>query len=331
MLVFVFKVGVVVAEFGLLGAQIRNLPIGQIQIGESSVPYNKCDYGDNKTYGHENWSANDVLYFFKIHTLSVSDIIESMNLSAIVLTKNEAEHLARCLKSLDFCDEIIVIDDFSTDNTVEIASEYKVKVFSRHLQDNFAGQRNYGMSKASGDWLLFIDADEVVSDELMQETMVIIMHNSPQFLAYSIKRRDHFLGRVMTHGEVAEVHAKGLVRLIKKGIGQWTGEVHEKFQTDQTIGYLKGYIDHYPHPTLAQFIRKVNYYSTIRANELFEKGQKATIWGIMFTPVLKFIYTYIVKFGFLDGPEGFIYSFFMSFHSFLVRAKLHLRRFAHEN
>lgn len=253
-----------------------------------------------------------------------------MKLSAIVLTKNEESNIDRCLKSLDFCDEIIVVDDFSDDRTQEIAKKYQAKVFSRHLEGDFAAQRNFADQKATGDWLLHIDADEVVSDDLMKEIMIIVMSQHPRHNVYYIKRRDHFFNKIMTMGEVSQVYALGLVRLMKKNSGSWIGEVHEKFVTKEKIGELHQFIEHYPHKTLTDFIRKINYYSSIRADELYKKSKRVSILSIVFTPIGKFIYTYFVKFGFLEGAEGFMYSFFMAFHSFLVRAKLHLKWLNHE-
>ncbi len=250
-----------------------------------------------------------------------------MKLSAVVLTKNEENNIEKCLQSLDFCDEIIVIDDFSTDATVSLTKRYKTRIFTRKLQSDFAAQRNYAAEKTKGEWLLYVDADEIVSNELARDIIVEVMRQKTIHDAYYIRRRDHFLDKIITRGEVLETYEKGLIRLVKKDSGIWQGEVHEVFITKGKVGRLSRFIDHYPHPTVTDFIKKINYYSSIRANELYKRNKKVSIFEIMFVPFSKFIYTYIVRQGFLDGSEGFIYSFFMSFHSFLVRAKLHLLRF----
>ncbi|MEK7523386.1 MAG: hypothetical protein AAB569_07385, partial [Patescibacteria group bacterium] len=112
-------------------------------------------------------------------------------------------------------------------------------------------------------------------------------------------------------------------RLVKKNSGTWMGTVHEVFHTANEVGQLNGYLNHYPHPTLKEFINDINYYSSIRAEELFNRQTKTNIFKIIFFPFGKFIYNYFLNFGFLDGPAGFTYAFMMSFHSFLVKSKLY--------
>ncbi|KKP59370.1 MAG: Lipopolysaccharide biosynthesis glycosyltransferase [Candidatus Roizmanbacteria bacterium GW2011_GWA2_34_18] len=216
-----------------------------------------------------------------------------MKLSAVVLTKNEEKNIEKCLKSIDFCDEIIVVDDYSTDKTLEEIQKLevksqnyksKVKIFKKQLNKDFAFQRNYGLSKATNEWILFIDADEEISENLKLEI-------------------------------------KNLK--VKKNSGTWMGTVHEVFHTANKVGQINGFLNHYPHPTLKEFINDINYYSFIRTEELFSRGTKTNIFEIIFFPFGKFIYNYFLNLGFLDGPAGFTYAFMMSFHSFLVRAKFY--------
>lgn len=244
-----------------------------------------------------------------------------MKLSAVVLTKNEEKNIERCLKSLDFCDEIIIIDDYSEDDTLKKIQnlKHKIQIFQKKLNNDFAAQRNFGLSKASGQWILFIDADEEVTDELKSEIQNLKSKNE----AYFIKRRDYFWGRELKHGEVSQIRQIGLIRLIRKNSGRWMGNVHEVFHTAKNIGQLESFLNHYPHPTLKEFINDVNRYSDIRSEELFNQGTKTNIFEIIFFPFGKFIYNYFLNLGFMDGPAGFTYAFMMSFHSFLVRAKLY--------
>ena len=240
-------------------------------------------------------------------------------ISAVVLTRNSGKTLDRALASVKFCDEILIIDDASTDNSLEVVKKYTNHVIHRPLSGDFANQRNFGMREARHEWLLFVDADEVVSDELGEEIKDNITKND--FSAYYIKRRDHWWGRELHHGEVVEAYRTGFIRLMKKNSGKWVGEVHEEFQTDKPVGYLSSYLDHHPHPTVAEFTEEVNRYSTLRSRELLKNGYKPSIIEIIFVPFGKFIFTYFLKLGFADGAAGFAYSFFMSFHSFLTRAK----------
>ncbi len=248
-----------------------------------------------------------------------------MKLSAVILTKNEEKNIGRAIKSVDFCDEILVVDDYSQDKTIENARKLGARIVSNHLNDDFSMQRNFAIERAKGEWVLFIDADEVVSPELKHE-IKRLLYLPVSDTAYYIKRRDWFWGREVTHGEVATAAQHGIIRLVKKGSGSFVARVHEEYKTTGSTGVLKNYLNHYPHQTLTEFINGVNKYSTMRAQELHQQKVKDTIFITVAYPFGKFFYTYFVKRGFLDGAAGFVYSFMMSFHSFLVRAKLYQYR-----
>lgn len=233
-------------------------------------------------------------------------------ISAIIITKNTEKNIERAVNSVRFCDEVMVIKN----DTI----------------DDFARERNKAMDKAKGEWVLFIDADEVVSEELKNQILkrAIVLSDNERIQdgkekkgAYYIKRRDFFWGKELQWGEVRKIRQIGLIRLMRKDSGKWVGKVHEEFRPSGDVGRLEGFIDHYPHPTIKEFLLDINIYSTIRARELRELGDVGGIWEIIFYPLGKFLLTYFIKFGFLDGPAGFAYAFFMSFHSFLVRAKLY--------
>lgn len=245
-----------------------------------------------------------------------------MNISVVILTKNDEKTIENTLKSVSFADEISVIDDFSTDNTLNIAQKYKVRIFNKKLKENYSSQRNFGLEKSSGEWILFLDADEVLTPDLKVEIQKLI-NNKSLISTFYIKRRDIFWGRELKYGELWNIYRKGIIRLVKKDSGKWVGAVHEKFVSKYSSDRLKNYIDHYSHESLKDFIADVNSYSTIRAKELYKSGKQANIFQIFFVPFAKFKLNYIFKLGFLDGVPGFIYSFMMSFHSFLVRAKLY--------
>jgi glycosyltransferase involved in cell wall biosynthesis len=255
-----------------------------------------------------------------------------MKITAVVLTKNEEKNIRRCLKSVDFCEEVIVIDDYSTDKTLEkiqnpksqIPNKPKIQIFKRKLNGDFAEQRNFGMSKASNDWILFLDADEEISLDLKKEIISQLSVARNEIEAFYIKRRDFFWEKELKYGEVRHIRLIGLIRLIRKDSGKWQGNVHEVYFTSKASGVLEGFLNHYPHPTLKDFLNKINLYSDLRANELYKKGKKTNVFQILIWPFGKFIYSYFIKLGFLDGPVGFVYSFMMSFHSFLVRTKLYM-------
>lgn len=245
-----------------------------------------------------------------------------MHISAIVLAKNEEDKIVKTVKSLSFCNEIVVVDDESTDTTAEKARNAGATVFMHPKKSEFAGQRNWAMEQAKNDWILFVDADETVTDELKDEILRNTSSNKSEYSAYRLPRRDFFWGRELYYGETLRARSTGIVRLIKKGSGVWTGAVHETFISTGEVGKLHAFLNHESHETLSSFIQDINIYSTIRADELAKEGRTTNWFELILFPFSKFIYTYLILGGFLDGAPGFVYSFVMSFHSFLVRAKL---------
>lgn len=241
-------------------------------------------------------------------------------ISAVILTKNEEKNIKDCLKSLSWCDQLVVVDDFSTDSTREIAEKMGAIVYGRHLQDNFSAQRNFALSKTKGDWIFFIDADERVTPILKKEIQSTINNQQLAIKAFYLKRKDKFLGKWLKHGETASVR---LLRLAKKNTGKWQGNIHEVWQVKGKTKTLKHPILHDRQITISSFLKRINHYSTIRAKELFNQGEKTNLFLIIAFPVGKFIHNYFFKLGFWDGFSGFAIAFFMSFHSLLARCKLY--------
>lgn len=242
-------------------------------------------------------------------------------ISAVILTKNEQDNIEKCLKSVRWCDEIVVIDDGSWDSTTEIAKKYKAKVYSNFLNDNFSAQRNFGLSKAKYEWVLYVDSDEVISDALAFEisnAIEIKDQNLRNYNGFYIKRTDFMWGRRLDHGE----GSIKLLRLGKKGSGIWKGMAHEVWRIALPIGVLANPILHFPHRNLEEFLKEINFYTDIRAKELKEKNIKAAFWSIFLYPFGKFAVNYVFRRGFMDGIHGLMFALVMSFHSFLVRGKL---------
>ncbi len=249
-----------------------------------------------------------------------------MKLSAIILARNEESNIGRAVASVSFCDEIIVVDDESTDVTAMRAQETgkgKVRVIRHASAGDFAAQRNWAMEQAENEWILFIDADEEVTGELKNE-ILNATQKGDGVAAYYIKRRDFFWGRGLKYGDLWSAYRSGIIRLMKKKSGTWKGNVHEVFHpASGTSERLTSYLNHYPHQTVSEFIRDINNYSTIRSRELTDMGVRSGIAPLIALPFGKFVLNYVLKLGFLDGAAGFAYAFLMSFHSFLVRAKLY--------
>lgn len=242
-------------------------------------------------------------------------------ISAIILTKNEEKNIAECLESLSWCDERIIIDDHSSDKTVDIAKKMGVKVFLRTLDGDFAAQRNFGLEKAEGDWILFIDADERVNSALWFEIMERTNNPLDAYDAYYLKRKDVIWGKELQYGEVGNLK---LLRLGKKGAGLWEGRVHEQWKVKGNTFTLNNALMHYPHQTVGEFLKEINYYTDLRSSELYTRKVRVAWWAILLYPSGKFVINYFFKRGFLDGLPGLVFALLMSFHSFLVRSKLWL-------
>lgn len=245
-------------------------------------------------------------------------------ISAVVLSRNDEENIERTLGSLAWCDEVLVVDDYSDDETATIAINLGATVYKRHLEDDFAAQRNYALRKARHPWVLFVDSDETVSPELAKEIRGIadtaILDNDPN--GYYVSRRDYFLGTWLTSGETGRVR---LLRLGRKDRGEWNRTVHETWDIEGRKGTLREPLLHYPHQDVAQFLDSINRYSTINADYLHKQGVIEPTWRIVVNPVGKFIHNYLIRAGFRDGMPGAIMAIMMSMHSFLTRGKLWMR------
>lgn len=240
-----------------------------------------------------------------------------MGISAVILTRNNESSLLQTLSSVAFCDEIIVIDDNSTDATAERAKKSGAVVYPRALKGDFAAQRNFGLSKAEHEWVLFVDADETVPELLQKEIRDSVGRVDVQ--GFYLKRDDILWGKVMKHGETASVR---LLRLAKKDAGVWKRAVHEVWEIRGMVGTLENPLNHTPHPTVADFLSDVNKYSTINAKHFYDHGVRTNVLEIIGYPVAKFFVNYIWRRGFLDGMPGMVVAVMMSFHSFLTRGKL---------
>ena len=247
---------------------------------------------------------------------------------AIILARNEENNIISCLNTLKFCREIIIIDDYSTDKTLNKVNAWKdkkyptVRIYKRKLNGNFAAQRNFALTKAKSDWCLFVDADERVGKHLEIEILGQL-GKSHKRQGYFISRRDNFMGKQLKFGETASVR---LLRLGKKSAGRWQGRVHEVWLIEKKVNTLKNPIDHYPHPDISSFLNKINYYSSLVAQYWIEQGRSISIWEIIIYPAAKFLHNYFIKLGFLDQTPGLVMAVMMSFHSFLSRCKVYLNK-----
>ncbi len=245
-------------------------------------------------------------------------------ISLLLLTKNEQGRVGEWpswLKKCHTIDEIICIDDLSTDETAATVKDLRspslaVNIFSRALDGDFASQRQFGLSKCKNDWVLWLDADEIPSQGLIN--FLNDFQPSSDF-NFAFPRADIFLGQTLRHGETANMF---FTRLFNKHHGFFVGKVHEVWSSDTTIRKTNTPILHCPHHTLSSFLNKINFYSDIRSLELFNQKTKTNLFQIALFPLAKFVHNYIFRLGFLDSTAGIIIALGMSLHSFLVRAKL---------
>jgi len=241
-------------------------------------------------------------------------------ISAIIITKNEEKNIKKCIQSVKWCDEILVIDSRSTDDTVGIAKKMGATVIVNEFENDFSKQRNIGLDKAQNDWVFYLDADERVSEGLAYEINNKITQNLENYEGFYVPRIDVMWEKQLHFGE----SQKRFIRLGKKGIGRWKGTVHEQWKMKGKVGTLQNMILHYPHQSIDEFLKEVNFYTDLRAKELYEQRKKSGTVQIITYPTAKFIENYIVRMGIRDGVAGMIVAIMMSFHSFLVRGKLFL-------
>jgi glycosyltransferase involved in cell wall biosynthesis len=240
-------------------------------------------------------------------------------ISAVIIAKNEEERIGPCLGSLkSFASEIVVIDSMSTDNTAAFCRERGCRVFHREF-DGFGQQKQFAVDQAENDWVLSIDADEVVSPELQSELSQLKAAKSLPFDAYEIPFSLVYLGRVMKHSGLGrEKH----LRLFDRRKGNFTKTpVHEGIVTNGITGRLSNRILHYSYRDIRHHLEKINLYSSRAAEAYIQKG----ISFSRLAPALKFpasfISVYLVRGGFLDGYQGFLWSFFAALHASVKIAK----------
>jgi len=242
-------------------------------------------------------------------------------LSAIIITLNEGKDLPKCLNSIkNMADEILVIDSGSTDKTVSIAEKFGVKVYFRKF-DNYANQKNYASSKASGDWILSIDADEEVEPELEREIDLKVKRNESKVVAYSIPRKNIIFGKFIKYTRW-QPELDRHIWLWKKDAGKWIGDVHEELSITGEVDSMKYANIHYQYETVKEFLDMINRYSELEAEEKVKSGQSFSYFKLLVEPKYNFLVRYIYRLGFLDGWRGFVLSYLMAIYHFVLWVKV---------
>jgi len=257
-------------------------------------------------------------------------------ITAAIITFNEEKDIARCLEHLKWADEILIVDSFSEDRTVEICRQYTDKIYS-HEWPGFGPQRNYALHLVATEWVLFVDADEVVPKELAEEISEAV--NNQEFEGYEIPRKNYFLGKPFRFSD----QINKIIRLFRTRSGIWEDrEVHERPIVKGKIGKLANPIDHFSNSnySIRNFLEKANNYTDLEAQERLKirNRQKYHNWRsasirmnlkymssyLPFKPVLRFLWIYILRLGFLDGYRGLLWAMLYGFMcEFMVSAKLY--------
>ena len=240
-------------------------------------------------------------------------------LSVIVITRNEERNLADCLETTNWADEIVVVDSASQDKTIEIAHRYTQKVYVRPW-DGYAAAKNFALQQCTGDWVLWIDADERLTTELANEIQALVKKEDNSFAAFEFPRKAFFLGRWIKH---CGWYPGYVVRLFRRSAGSFSNsKVHEYLQVEGNVGRLRNDLLHYTDPNLWHYFEKFNRYTTLAAEGLAEDGSSFSLTQVTIRPAWLFIRMYVIKRGFLDGLEGFILSVLSSCYVFTKYAKL---------
>lgn len=239
-------------------------------------------------------------------------------ISAIVLTKNEEKKIRSCLKSIQWVDEIILVDSCSDDATAEIAEEMNAKVFKRPFT-NFSDQRNFAIEQCSGDWIFYLDADEILSEGFEAE-MRAIDKNDTALWAYRVDRLEYFMGDFIYYGGFGLGQHNHHLRVWRNGSLRFVGDVHEKIQTPVQTGRLKSYIFHYSNEgDVTGFLVKLNKYTSMEVVDSygFHSRNCTLIWG----PLKRLIARYFLWGGYKDGLRGLIFMGLHFFYDFISCAK----------
>ena len=225
-------------------------------------------------------------------------------ISGLIITYNEEKNIEDVILNLDFVDELIIIDSFSTDNTVAIIKKYPNVKLIQNKFENYTSQRNLALEYANQQWILFIDADERVSEELKKE-IIETVNNKTDNAAFSFYRKFMFQGKDL---RFSGWQTDKNIRLFLKGKAKYISDklVHEKLMIDGPIGRLKNKLIHYSYTDYDSYKQKMIYYGKLKARELYLKGTKPNLLHFYLKPLYKFSHSYLIRLGIFDGKKGII-------------------------
>ena len=238
-------------------------------------------------------------------------------MSAVVITLNEQRNIKKCLESLEFCAERLVVDSGSSDETVNIAKQMGAKVIHQEWL-GFGKQKQFSVTRAAHDWVLCLDADEWLSDELT-DSIRELFESPPSARIYQFARRDYFLGRWLKHGGYPELSP----RLFNRNFAQWSDDmVHETVITEESPVTCAGDLMHYTSDSLSHSVMKRTEYGNMQVIDMYERGIRPRLTKLVFSPIMRFLKLYVLRQGFRDGVPGFVLAAISSFFCFYKYAML---------
>ncbi len=243
-----------------------------------------------------------------------SSVVERIPVSAIVTTFNEERHIAECLESLLWCDEVLVVDSFSTDRTPEIARSYPEVRFLQRTYYGSASQKNWAMDQAKHDWILILDADERITPALRAE-LEEVLASDPQYSAYTIQRTVYFLGKVI---RFSGWQRDRVVRLLDRSFGRYPNRrVHADMVTRGPAPVLRNPMLHYMVEDFPSYAKRIHKYSWWGGAQAWMEGKRAGVAEVLGRSVWRFIRTYFVQLGFLDGMRGLVFCLLQAAGTFM--------------
>lgn len=249
--------------------------------------------------------------------LIIRFFIDTLPLTAVIITLNAASQIGPCIDSVKFCDEVLVVDAGSTDATVQIAQMQGARVVHQEWL-GYGPQKRFAVSLAMHDWVLCIDADEQVSERLRGN--IIDELKAPRAQAYEMPRCNRFMGRWLKHGEG---YPDWSLRLFNRRFAGWSDDrIHEKVVSNVPALRLQGDLLHDTAETLEGYLTKQNRYTSLQAAQMAEEGIQPSLTKLLLSPMLRFIKFYMVRLGILDGVPGLVHIAIGTFNSFVKQAKL---------
>jgi glycosyltransferase involved in cell wall biosynthesis len=244
-----------------------------------------------------------------------------MKISATIVTLNEERNIARAIESLRCADEVLVVDSGSTDRTCEVAAKLGARVVYEPWR-GYAAQKNFAAQLASHEWILSLDADEAVTEELEAE-ILLLKQEGPRCDGYSMPRLAQYLGRWIGH---SGWYPDRKLRLYRKNKAEWTGAfVHESVRLSGSAGELQGSLLHFTCDSLSAHLRTLDRYTTLAADEIAAGGTPVPMLRLVFDPPWTFFRTYVLRRGFKDGLQGFVIAWMAALYTFMKYAKARLR------